>query len=96
MDDPAILFVKPGAVKDIDKRRLSQAGVIVVEVEDPSSIKLVRAGYELPATALMAAAAKAIKESSATYGLSADTAFGRAVSAAMIAAYTAAKAGPNG
>ena len=88
MSDPAILFVKPGAVRASDKSKLSKAGVLVVEVEDPQAVRLVRAGpavEELSHGALLAAAAQAIQESGST--TSADYAFGRAVSAAIIAAH---------
>lgn len=60
MTDPAILFVKPGAIKPGDKGRLHKAGVVVVEVEDPQAVKLMRAGYELSHGDILAAAAKAI------------------------------------
>lgn len=62
MTDPAILFVKPGTIKGDDKDRLAAAGVVVVEVDDPQSVKLVRAHAELPQSALLEAAALAINE----------------------------------
>jgi len=36
-----ILPIRPGAVSDEDKQKLSEAGVIVVETEHPDDIKLV-------------------------------------------------------
>jgi hypothetical protein len=43
MADPAVLFVKPGAVKAADKTALRKAGVIVVEIADPNEVRFVRA-----------------------------------------------------
>lgn len=60
MSDPAILFVKPKAISQRDKKSLSAAGVIVVEVEDPNAVKFVRAAAELSSTSLLAAATDAI------------------------------------
>lgn len=60
MTDPAILFVKPGAIKGDDKDRLTAAGVVVIEIDDPQNVKLVRAHAELPQSELLEAAATAI------------------------------------
>jgi hypothetical protein len=82
MTDPAILFVKPDAVRSSDKAKLSKAGVIVVEVDDPQSVRLVRATApieELSHGALLAAAAQAIRASS-----NATVAFGQAVANAIL------------
>ncbi len=87
MSDPTILFVKPGTVRPWDKRKLSKAGVTVVEVDHPSDIKLVRAGAvikELSYGAILGAAAKAI--SSTHYG-DARTSFGIALTEAIKAAH---------
>lgn len=48
MTEPAVLFVKPGAIKPNDKGRLYKAGVIVVEVEDPAAVNFVRPSSSLP------------------------------------------------
>lgn len=63
MSDVAVLFAKPGSVKPADKRALSKAGIIVVEVADPADVKFVRAATELPAGDLLAAAASAVNSS---------------------------------
>lgn len=65
MSDPAVLFVKPGAIKVSDKTHLRKAGVIVVEVANPEDVRFLRAegmlgAQELPVGDLLAAAAKAI------------------------------------
>lgn len=60
MSDPAILFVKPQAISQRDKKTLAAAGVIVVELDDPLSVKFVRASSELSSTSLLAAATDAI------------------------------------
>ena len=61
MSDPAVLFVKPKAIKAADKRALQRAGIIVVEVDDVADVKLTRATAELSSTELLTAAAQAIR-----------------------------------
>lgn len=46
--EPSVLFVKPGAIKPNDKGRLFKAGVIVVEVDDPTAINWVRPSNVVP------------------------------------------------
>ena len=82
MNEPAVLFVKPGAIKANDKGRLSKAGIIVVEIEDPAAVKLVRAGMELSHSDLLMAAMQAITPSDYTC-----QSFGKAVAAAIEAAH---------
>lgn len=62
MSDPAILFVKPKAISAKDKKALGAAGVIVVEVEDPSAVKFTRAAAELSSGDMLRIAAKTIRE----------------------------------
>jgi hypothetical protein len=62
-DAPAIMFVKPGAISPDDKAVLREAGVIVVETNDPDAVRLVQAGHDLPSSALLAAAGKAVQAS---------------------------------
>jgi len=81
MAEPSILFVKPKAISFKDKRTLSQAGVIVIEIENPADAKFVRAGTELSGGALLQAAAEAI--ASTTGYNSPREAFGKAVCAAI-------------
>jgi hypothetical protein len=63
MSEPTILFVKPGAISEEDKSALREAGVIVVSIDDPTSVRLVQAGRDLPTSALLAAAGKAVQAS---------------------------------
>jgi hypothetical protein len=81
MNDPSILFVKPKAISAADKRTLKNVGVIVVEVDDPSAVKFVRAGYEIETTAILRAAVKAVRSNSTSID-----AFGRAMCAVLDAA----------
>lgn len=83
MTDPAILFIRPKAISQRDKKALSGAGVIVVEVEDPNAVKFVRATTELSSTALLAAATDAINASGYE---SVKVAFAKSVIAAIRAA----------
>lgn len=82
MTDPTILFVKPKAISPRDKKALQSAGVIVVEVEDPQSVRLLKANAELDGSAMLRAAAKAMAET----GFQSDvkSAFGKAVCAAIL------------
>lgn len=73
-----MLFVKPQSIQPDDKQRLEEAGVIVVEVDDPSSIKLMRAGAELPGSMLLKLAGIAIGQSE-----SAEKKFGALVAKAL-------------
>lgn len=81
MSDPSILFVKPAAISDKDKRALKTAGVIVVEIDDPQNAKFVRAGAELDGGSLLHAAAVAINDTG--YGNDVKAAFGRAICEAI-------------
>lgn len=78
MTDPSILFIKPGAILAEDKAALKEAGVIVVETDDPASIKLIRAGMELSHSDLLGCAGTALLRSQ-----DAMTAFGKAVATAI-------------
>lgn len=83
MSDPAILFVKPKAISQRDKKMLQQAGVLIVETENPDEVKFVRAHTELSSTELLSAAAKAMTIGS--WGEEVRKAFGRAVCEALLA-----------
>lgn len=76
--EPTIMFVKPGAISADDKATLHGAGVLVIEIDDPQAAKLVRAGVELDAGAMLDAAAKAVRVSRF-----AEQAFGVAVADAI-------------
>lgn len=90
MNDPAILFVKPKAISNADKKVLREAGVIVVTVDDVANVKFARAHAELTGGELLLAAAKGIKSS----GVAIDT-FGRAVLAAIESSPTLSSAERN-
>lgn len=65
MSEPSILFVKPKAINARDKKTLSAAGVIVIEVENVADVKFTRpssSAPELPNSALLHAASKAIAD----------------------------------
>ena len=80
--DPSILFVKPKAISLRDKKALKEAGVIVIEIDDPDSARLVKAGVEIEGGALLRAAADAIMNASITTGTPREL-FGKAVCAAI-------------
>jgi len=80
MEDPSILFVKPKAISHADKKALKSAGVIVVELDDPSNVKFIRAGAELNSTELLNVAMQAVSKSSGALD-----AFGRAMTSALLA-----------
>lgn len=81
MKDPSILFVKPKAISNADKKSLTAAGIVVVEVEDPQAVKFVRAATEISHSALLVAAMDAMLKS----GYYAE--FGKAVGIAIKAAH---------
>jgi hypothetical protein len=60
MHDVTLLPVKPGTLSAKDKAALSKAGVVVIEHEDPSSIRLLKPGCELSSTELLVAAMRGV------------------------------------
>lgn len=66
MSDPTILFVKPKAISQRDKKMLSNAGVLIVEIDDPASAKFVRAAAEVSSTEMLAADCAVIYDQSST------------------------------
>lgn len=61
--DPAILFVKPKAISTEDKKLLATAGVVVIEIDQPTEVKFIRAGTEMSASQMLRIAAEAIGNS---------------------------------
>lgn len=77
-------------MKPSDKGRLSKAGIIVVEIEAPAAVKLVRAGMELSHGDLLMAACSSILEAARISGTGVPTReFGIAVCNAIAAAHNA-------
>jgi hypothetical protein len=60
MNDPAIMPVKIGTLSAEDKAALREAGVIVIEHENPESIRLVRAIAEVSASDMLKCAMQAL------------------------------------
>lgn len=60
MIDPTILPVKPGSLNKRDKSALRKAGVIVIEHDDPSSIRLLRPAVEIDSSDLLRCAMRAL------------------------------------
>jgi hypothetical protein len=81
-NDPSILFVKPKSVSQADKKALRQAGVVIVEIDDPQSVKFIKASAEIDGSELLNAAIKAINEHNHTTA-SVKALFGRAICAAI-------------
>lgn len=80
MSDPAILFVKPGAISKEDKALLVAAGIVVVEIEKPQDAKFVRAAAELDGNELLRCAMEGMRG----YDTAARD-FGKAIIAAIAA-----------
>lgn len=78
MGEPAILFVKPKAISQSDKKSLRAAGVLVIEIDDPANAKFTRAGSEIDSTEMLSLAARAIRQSDYT-----TQAFGKLLCAAL-------------
>jgi hypothetical protein len=63
-----ILITKPGALNQRDRKVLRDAGVVVVEAESPSDVKLIAAsGAEVSAGNMLFAALKALSGGGYTY-----------------------------
>lgn len=82
MNDPTILFCKPKAISAADKKMLRDAGVIVVSVDDPSAVKLTKAGAELSGSQMLSAAMAAMNN--CQYGNSVKQEFGAAIMNAIL------------
>lgn len=67
MNDPAILFVKPKAISQRDKKLLREAGVIVIEIENVADAKFIRAGMEIGSSDMLIAASNAIANCGSGY-----------------------------
>ena len=55
MCDVNILVVKPGIVKRADKKLLNNAGVVVIETDDPAAVKFLTPTAELTGSELLLA-----------------------------------------
>lgn len=78
-----ILITRPGVLGEEDRAALRQAGVIAVEAESPSDVKLISAsGEELSGSAMFYAAMRALNTSS-TYASGAREAFASAIMAEL-------------
>jgi hypothetical protein len=64
MNEPTLLVVKPGSVSKADKAKLSAAGVIVLEQDDPTSLRLLKPACELTAHDLLLAAMRGVAKDS--------------------------------
>jgi hypothetical protein len=87
--EPAILFIKPGAMKDHQKAKLTKAGVVCIEVDDPANVQFVRPSTALPVEELshgelLAAAARAMLAFSGDYGRNFQAEFAKAISMAIL------------
>lgn len=60
--DPSILFVKPKAISVKDKRVLKDMGIAVIEIENVSDAKFVRAATEIHSSQMLRFACQAIKD----------------------------------
>lgn len=60
MSEPTIFVCRPGAVSAKSRAELKRAGVIVVELDDPSQFKLLRASSEIDSSSMLAAALDAL------------------------------------
>lgn len=60
MSQIALLPVKPGSLKSSDKAKLSKAGIIVIEHDNPSELRLIAPGHEIDAGELLLAAMRGV------------------------------------
>lgn len=67
MSEPLLLPVKPGSLSRADMRKLSAAGIIVVQHECPGDLRLIKPSLEISAGDILRCALKALV-SSADYG----------------------------
>lgn len=82
MGDPAILFVRPRAISQRDKKMLQGAGIIIVEIDDPAGAKFVRAHTEISGGEMLTIACEVIGHNSNTM---VREAFAKAICEAVLA-----------
>lgn len=66
MKELSFMPVRPGTISESDKISLREAGVIVIEHEDPASIRIIRPGADIEAGEMLCAAMKALKSQKGT------------------------------
>lgn len=82
MRDPAILFVKPQAISQRDKKMLQGAGILIVEINDPQNAKFIRARTEIFGGEMLTIACSVIGNNSSAM---VREAFAKAICDAVIA-----------
>lgn len=65
MSEPMILPVKPGTVSELDKAKMAEVGVVVIEHPNPEEVRLLRAHGEIPAGMLLRCALRALAHQNA-------------------------------
>jgi dihydroxyacid dehydratase/phosphogluconate dehydratase len=85
MSEPSILFVRPKAISQRDKKLLREAGILIVEIDDPKNAKFIRAHSELTGSEMLKAALWAINQGGST---NTKLAFSNAICAAIEAQQT--------
>ena len=60
MENVSILPAKPGSISEESKTALREVGVIVIEHENPSELRLISPNTEVPASAMLACAMEAM------------------------------------
>lgn len=63
MSDVAVLALKPGQLDAVDRRALRNAGIVVIEVDNPEAVRFMRPAAEISSTEMLAIALRAIKNS---------------------------------
>ena len=64
MSEPSILVVHPKSIAPKDKRALKDAGIIVIEADDPASVRFLKPNAELDGSELLLCAMRAIASQS--------------------------------
>lgn len=62
MTDPTICIVKSGAISSDDKNALREAGMIVIECDNPSDIRFTKAAVDVEADLILSAAMEAVAD----------------------------------
>lgn len=85
MSEPCILPVLPGSLSQADRRELRKAGVIVIEHNDPGSIRFLRPTSELDASDMLHCAMQALNKQIGQSAEAQRETFTRLVAAAIAA-----------
>lgn len=93
--NPAILPVRPGSISETDKLALSTIGIVVIEHEEPHTLRILRPQVDISSSDMLACAMQALCYSTGSSAVDQRDKFTKLLSTAIINARTQAKEGAS-